>query len=295
MANPARRLPATVEPVREPFAPSFYKTTIPPRAKPTLRQRFREAKDYAQLVKEFEAEAVAGDPEAQYVTAEASRWCGQTLKLYFIRPNGQIKTLDQVQERRATQSAGISQDELMQVYTRCHGFLEDPDLQRSMTLWSQWLDRSVAANFPAAMAEKARLMESDVLQASGGQLPSSQTAFGTEDEAMDLALRAVWSEDPDAIFMMRDWVRSGNRTEEENATIISAWQILACQKGYDCSPTSDLMKGLCDWDVQCADGQPYTQYFQRQLGTQYDDALRLAKAIENAIAAKDVQAIRSYL
>ena len=112
---------------------------------------------------------------------------------------------------------------------------------------------------------------------------------------MDLALRAVWSEDPDAIFMMRDLVRSCNRTEEENATIISAWQILACQKGYDCSPTSDLMKGLCDWDVQCADGQPSTQYFERQLGTQYDGALRLAKAIENAIAAKDVQAIRTYL
>jgi hypothetical protein len=85
---PVRQLRKTVEAADEPFAPLFSKTAVPSTPRTTLRQRFREANDYSQLVKDVEAQAVAGDPEAQYVTAEALRWCSQTLKLYFIRPNG---------------------------------------------------------------------------------------------------------------------------------------------------------------------------------------------------------------
>jgi hypothetical protein len=84
-----------------------------------LRQRFRGAKDYAQLVKEIGPAAADGNAEAQYVTAEALRWCAQTLKIYFIRPNGQVRTLDEVQARRATKPAGLSQDELTTIFTRC--------------------------------------------------------------------------------------------------------------------------------------------------------------------------------
>ena len=291
LASTVRSSPMAVERAKTGLA-GLDHPSIPLLTKSTLRQRFREAKDYAQLVKELGPSAVAGNAEAQYVTAEALRWCGQTLKLYFIRPGGQTRTLDEVQARRATQPAGISQDELAAIYTRCQGFLKDPDLLKSTGSWDEWLDKSVSANYPAAMAEKARLLDADI---SLGRVPHDQSAADAEDQARDLALLAVQSEDPDAVFFMSDWVRASNRTPAENATLISAWKILACQKGYDCGPNSDFMKSLCDWDVQCADGQSYVDYFQRQLGTQYDDALVLAQSIDHAIAAKDVQAIRSHL
>jgi hypothetical protein len=82
---------------------------------------------------------------------------------------------------------------------------------------------------------------------------------------------------------------------KELATVIGAWKILACEKGYDCGPDSDYMHTVCDWDAQCADGKTYTDYFKRQLGTGYDEAVGMAKAIEQLIAAKDLQGIKSYL
>ncbi|MDB6083504.1 MAG: hypothetical protein JWN43_1385 [Gammaproteobacteria bacterium] len=260
-----------------------------------LRRRFREATDYAQLVKELGSLALDGNPEAQYVTAQALRWCDQTLRLYFIRPNGQSRTLDEVQARRATHSAGISPQELTAIFTRCQGFLEEPDLLRTTPTWDQWLDRAVSAKYPAAMAEKARQAEAAIALASVSQQPHSPPDPGAEDQAKDLALLAVQSGDPDAIFLMSDWVRGANRTPDESETLASAWKILACQKGYDCGPKSDFIRAVCDWDAQCADGQSYVDYFQRQLGTQYDDALALAKTIDEKIAAKDIQALRSYL
>ena len=293
-----RRSSATVEPATTvAISPTTPPVVIPvlTTPKPTPRQRFRKAKDYAELVKALRPQALAGNAEAQYVTAEALRWCGQTLKLYFIRPNGQTRTLDEIQARRAEQPAGISQEELSAIYTRCQAFLKDPDLFKSAGSWDQWLDKAVAANYPAAMAEKARLLEADISLATASQLPNGQPKAGAEDYARALALTAVQSGDPAAIFFMSDWVHTDSRTPEENATLISAWRILACQKGYDCGPESDFLKSVCDQDVQCADGQSYTDYFQRQLGTQYDDALSLAKTIDQAIAAKDVQAIRSHL
>jgi hypothetical protein len=296
LVNSARQSPKTVERVQSvPTKTTRSQSPIPSPAKPILRERFREAKDYAQLVKELGPSAGDGNPEAQYVIAQALRWCGRTLKLYFIRSNGHVRTLDEVQARRAAQPAGISQNELAAIYTRCEGFLEDPDLLENAGSWDQWLDKAVSANYPAAMAEKARLLEADIVLASASQLPHDAPAAGAEDQAKNLALLAVQSGDPDAIFSMSDWVRAGDRSPEENAIIISAWQILACQKGYDCGPSSDFLKARCDWDVQCAEGQSYIDYFRRQLGTQYDDALALSKTIDQAIAANDVQAIRSHL
>ncbi len=298
--KPVRRLPIAVEQVQAaPAIITNHRSPAPSSARPTLRHRFRDAKDYAQLVKEIGPSALDGNVEAQYVTAEALRWCGQTLKLYFIKANGQARTLDEVQARRAAKPGGISEEELATIYARCQGFLNDPELLKSTGSWNQWLDKAASANYPAAMAEKARLLKSSIYLSSLSQLPHDQSAADTEDQAMDLAtdlaMRAVQTGDPDAVFLMSDWVRAGNRTAQENATLISAWQILGCQKGYDCAPNSDWMRGLCDWDPQCADGQSYSDYFQRQLGAQYDEALRLAKSIDQAIAAKDVQAIRSYL
>jgi hypothetical protein len=305
LASSARRSPTAVERVQaeSPMATLPVAISYPPSptpAKPTLRQRFRGAKDYAQLVKEIGPAAADGNAEAQYVTAEALRWCAQELKVRFIRPNGQVRTLDQVQARRAMQPAGLSQEELTTIYTRCQGFLENPQLLKNTGSWEQWLDKAVSVNYPAAMAEKARLLEGEIMLASVSQLPRDQqphdqSAAVTEDEVRDLALRAVRSGDPDAIFDMSEWVRAGDRTTEEDATLISAWQMLACQKGYDCGPNSDFMKFRCDWDPQCSDRDSYVEYFQRHLGTEYDDALGLAKTIEQAIAANDVRAIRSLL
>jgi hypothetical protein len=261
---------------------------------PTLNQRFREAKDYAHFVAEIRPMATAGNTEAQYLTAKALKWCAQTMHLYFIRPNGEVHTLEEVQARFAARPVGISQQDLAMIYSRCQGFLESPELRKSTESWNEWLDKSADGAYPAAIAQRAANLELLILE-SGSSLPHEDRGIGAEAQAKELALSAAESGDPDAIFLMSDWVRTGNRTDDETATLINAWRILACQKGYDCGPHSDWMISVCSWNPQCADGGTYVDYFQRQLGNQYYDALRLAKSIDEAITANDVRTLRSYL
>lgn len=273
---PARQSIMTVgQPAAEPSASGAAKSSVAPPAEKSLRDRFREAKDYARFVAEIAPLASTGNPEAEYLMAKSLKWCAQISRLYFVKPNSEVRTLEEVQAIAAARPVGLSQEEIVMIYTRCRGFLEDPEMLKTSLTWNQWLDKAVDAGYPAAIAQQALLSE--------------------EAQARDLALSAVQSGDPDAIFSMSDWVRTGTRTEEETATLISAWKILACQKGYDCGPGSDWMLSACSWNPQCANGRTYTDVLQRQLGSQYDEAVRLANSISQAIVSKDVQALRSYL
>jgi hypothetical protein len=261
----------------------------------SLRQRFHEAKDYALFVAELGPLANAGNAEAEYLTAKSLKWCAQMSRLYFIRPNGEVRTLEEAQAKVAARPVGFTQQEVTMIYTRCRGFLDNPELSKMPLSWNQWLDKAVDAGYPAAIAEHASILESQLMLESHSSLPHQDRGPDAEAQARDLALSAVESGDPDAIFSMSDWVRSGQRTETETTTLINAWKILACQNGYDCGPESDWMLSVCSWNPQCADGRTYTDYLRQQLGSQYDDAVKLATSINEAIIAKDAQALRSYL
>jgi len=293
---PARQSIMTVgQPAAEPSASGAAKSSVAPPAEKSLRDRFREAKDYARFVAEIAPLASTGNPEAEYLMAKSLKWCAQISRLYFVKPNSEVRTLEEVQAIAAARPVGLSQEEIVMIYTRCRGFLEDPEMLKTSLTWNQWLDKAVDAGYPAAIAQQALLSESQLLLESHSSLSHPDRGPDAEAQARDLALSAVQSGDPDAIFSMSDWVRTGTRTEEETATLISAWKILACQKGYDCGPGSDWMLSACSWNPQCANGRTYTDVLQRQLGSQYDEAVRLANSISQAIVSKDVQALRSYL
>jgi hypothetical protein len=293
---PARQSIMTVgQPAAKPSASGAAKSSVAPPAEKSLRDRFREAKDYARFVAEIAPLASTGNAEAEYLMAKSLKWCAQISRLYFVKPNREVRTLEEVQAIAAARPVGLSQEEIVMIYTRCRGFLEDPELLKTSLTWNQWLDKAVDAGYPAAIAQQALLSESQLLLESHSSLSHRDRGPDAEAQARDLALSAVQSGDPDAIFSMSDWVRTGTRTEEETATLISAWKILACQNGYDCGPGSDWMLSACSWDPQCANGRTYTDVLQRQLGSQYDEAVRLANSISQAIVSKDVQALRSYL
>lgn len=292
----ARQSMTTVgQPASQPIPTNAASLSVPPPEEKSLRRRFGEAKDYARFVAEIEPAARAGNPEAEYLMAKSLKWCAEVSRLYFIRPNGEARTLEDAQANAAARPVGVSVAQMATMYNRCRSFLEDPELRTLPASWNQWLDKAVEAGYPAAIAQHASLLESQLLMESHSTLTQPDRGVDAEAQARDLAVGAVESGDPDAIFSMSDWVRTGQRTEEETATLISAWRLLACQHGADCGPDSDWMLSVCSWNPQCADGRTYTDYLQQQLGSHYDDAVRLAKSIDGAIAAKDTQAIRTYL
>ena len=296
-ALPPRRSATTVEPSEARSQVSTSVTSsVSQTAGPTLKTRFRNAKDYAHFVAEIQPMATAGNTEAQYLTAKALKWCAQTMHLYFIKPNGEARTFVEVQARYAARPAGISQQELTTIYSRCQGFLENAELGKITDSWSEWLEKSADGDYPAAIAQRAADLEAQLTLESHSSLPHEDRGVDAEAKARELALSAAESGDPDAVFLMSDWVRAGNRTDAETATLINAWKVLACQKGYDCGPNSDWMMSVCSWDPQCANGGTYIDYLQKKMGgTQYDDALRMAKSIDEAITAKDTQTLRLYL
>ena len=139
-----------------------------------LRLRLRGSTDYAALVKSIEATANAGDAEAQFVIAHALRYCADTMRIHFLRSGAKIRTIDEVRSRRAGQSAGTSQNELDEIYARCHGFLEDGQNLAGTAAWSDWLDRSARSGCPAAMAERAEILKTDLMLATASGTPRRQ-------------------------------------------------------------------------------------------------------------------------
>jgi hypothetical protein len=203
-----------------------------------------------------------------------------------------VNSLEDVQARWAARAPGFSQQQLATFHQRCEGFLVDPEHLKTTGTWNEWLNKAVDANYPAAIAQKA-LLDADSISES--TMPDSSARVEAEAQARNVALSAAASGDPDAIFFMSDWVRAGDRTMDETATIINAWKVLACQKGYDCGPDSNWMITVCNWDVQCTDGTTYMDYLEQHMGSQYSETLRIAAVIDHAIAAKDIQALQSYL
>lgn len=295
-AASARQSNATVE--QSPAKPSIVGAANAPMSPPPqqpLRQRFREAADYAQFVASIAPLASAGNAEAEYLTAKSLRWCAEISRLYLRKSNGDPRTLEEVQANAAAKPSGLSRETIAMIHARCRGFLEDPDLHKMSLSWNQWLDKAADDGNPAAIALRASLLQSQLMLESHSTLPHPERAADAEAQARELAISSAESGDPDAIFLMSDWVRTGQRTDQETATLIYAWKILACQNGYDCGASSDWMLSACSWNPQCADGRTYTDFLQRELGSQYDDAVRLAKSISEAVASKDTQTLRNYL
>jgi hypothetical protein len=254
-----------------------------------LRDRLRKSRDYAVLVSELVASARGGNQSAAYVVGEALKYCDENLSRFFRKPDGSVRSLNDAQTRWANRPAGY-QAEIVDVYERCYSFLDDAEPRTAPSSWSNWLDQAAAAGYPPAQAEKADAIRIGALRDDHSTLQSV-----TLDNARNLAVSAAQSGDPDALIKMANWVDSKNRTSEEYGNLVSAWQLLACQRGYDCGESSEWLRSMCNWDPQCASGQTVADYLQRQLGTRFDDVQKLAKTIAAAVDGQDGAAIQSHL
>lgn len=265
-----------------------------PRQELAIRERFRRSKDYAEFVKSISAAAGAGERDAEYFTAEALKYCDENLNRFFRTPGGTTRSLNDAQQKWASRPAGYQQ-EIVVTYDRCHAFLEEPELQDATSAWKSWLKRSADAEYPPAEAEQADLMRITALVSGGGTGATSDGGPTAYEQAKSLALMAVQSGDPDTFIKMANWVDGKSHAPEEYENLVSAWQLLACQRGLDCGPTSEWLRSMCNWDPQCAEGQTVSDYLQRRLGSRFDDVQRLATDIARAVDAKDVAGIQSHL
>jgi hypothetical protein len=188
------------------------------------------------------------------------------------------------------------QQEILDAYDRCHEYFSDTSQADATVAWESWLDKASTAGYPPAQSLKADVSRHVELMRDAANASPGDIVPPTAGPARDLALVAVLSGDPDSIFEMMNWVDGAKHSTEEYGDLAAAWGLLACQRGYDdCGPTSQWLRSVCSWDVQCADDNSVIDSLKRQFGNRFDDVQNLANSIGLAIERKDQKAVESYL
>lgn len=288
-----------VQKQREPAHESTPKAVEKPRlpAKPPVtsvdyRGLLRIADDYRQFVGSLRTKADGGDAEAQYYSAAALRYCRDNLRRFFLKPQGGMRTLDEAQSRWARRPEGY-RNKIADAHHRCRGYLED---FAEADAWSDWLDKAVAAQYPKAQSMKAEDLRSEHLAAERSETSSVHDGQqDTEEYARELAIESLRTGEPEPIFAMSSWVDRGKHSAEEYSVLASAWQLLACQRGFDCGPNSEWLRTACNYDVQCAQGATVEDYLQRQMGAQFDEARKAASEIGRVVDTHSWDALKDYL
>jgi hypothetical protein len=266
-------------------------------AKVNLRGQFRESRNYSEFVHGLAGAAAAGDPIAQYLTARALKYCNDSANLHksFRNPDGSLRTRNEIEVRVGKYPVGLQQ-EILDAYDRCQNFMTDTSQTDATTAWASWLEKASTAGYPPAQSLKADVSRQTELMRDASNASAGDIVPPTVGPARDLAVAAVLSGDPDSIFEMLNWVDGTKHSTEDYGVLSGAWGLLACQRGYDdCGPSSQWLRSVCSWDVQCADDNSVIDSLKRQFGDRFDDVQNLANAIGLAIDQKDRKAIDSYL
>jgi hypothetical protein len=264
--------------------------------KRNLRAQFRQARNYAEFVRGLAGAAAAGDPIAQYLTARALKYCNDITNLHSFRnPDGSLRMRNEIEVGVGKYPAGLQQ-EILDSYDRCHDFMADIGQADATSAWAIWLDKAVSAGFPPAQSLRAEVFRHAQLMSDAGIASAGDIVPPTVRAARDIAVAAALSGDPDSIFEMMNWVDGTTHSTEDTGVLLGAWGLLACQRGYDdCGPSSQWLKSICSWDVQCADDNSVIDSLRRQYGDRFDDVQNLANSIGLAIDQKDQKAVESFL
>jgi hypothetical protein len=227
--------------------------------------------------------ANSGSAAAQYELASALHYCDENWYARFVsRSTGALRPPAEMHDLYSKLSEN-TQSRLDEAYQRCHSFSAELDLLKTS---SDWLDRAAKAGYPPATFMKADLM----LQAhlKDGDASAIQ-------QARQSAISASTSGDPAILFGMADFVDGSEKSQEQAAQLISAWWLLGCESGYDCSPDSEAVRGICIVDPQCANKPTVIEELQRTNGANFGKVQQLAEQIKAAIDSRDPEAIKKYL
>jgi hypothetical protein len=242
----------------------------------------KQATNYKEFVDQLLPRARAGSVQAQYELANALYYCEEIMQgSYVDSSTGRIKSLEQVQ-RANEKFPEMIQRQVGLEYERCHGFFDSPgELNNS----KYWLDEAANAGSPAA-----KFMQAELAHRMGllnGTVQDTKIA----QQAIDASL----SGDPDVLFGMAAFVDGSQKTPQQAADLISAWWVLGCEKGFDCSSTSEWIKANCLYDPQCANQPSVLEELQRIHGARFGEIQYLADQIGEAVASHSPDAVSKFL
>jgi hypothetical protein len=243
------------------------------------------------------SQSAARTPEESYVLAEILRVCGDAAATVSF-PRADMR-----EEAKASFAASISEKDparekrvaawTRMTESRCIGF---EGLKTSAGEIRALLDKAAAGGDAKA---RARVVEKDIwasVVGPGGTMQRTEMSTPSITDAQLATLReAVASNDPQALMIagrvlsstMSDLsIRAGPQERPvDPRAFYDAWNLAACDAGYDCGPTSPQMLMACSAQGNC-DAQDLREYLfyynnspqQSQLVVEYQS--QIARAIQ---------------
>lgn len=170
----------------------------------------------------------------------------------FLQRQGRPLTEDESLQLAAKRNLPI--ELAQQAYERCHRFQGDGTGEFGDA--TEWLGRATLAGQPLAQATTANRIlwkqTTDTLAGAGATpatIPVSSDTIGMDP--WELLREALESGDPEVLFLAGDASELLHPSSDNN-TERNAWWLVACERGFDCSPNADWVKSVCYIDPQCA-------------------------------------------
>jgi hypothetical protein len=258
------------------------------------RALFKASTDYWTLAHSILLPAArAGNADAQFYLPQALEKCAGANSLLFERRG---KTLSLQEATQQAVAIGRPASYVQSIYDRCHNFLnrDASDLGSA----ASWLAAATDAQQPSAQATTAsKILMHDLMQrtadAAGVDNPNSDNSTISASSPRELLREAISTGDPVALFLVGD-----SQPLLEPAAMNSninryAWMLLACQAGFDCSPSADWVVAGCTGSqaTQCASAASPDDLIHILSADQWPQVQQRAQELSSALNAKDWNAL----
>jgi hypothetical protein len=234
-----------------------------------MAANFAATDDLLAFVEGIHPTAEAGDGAAAYYMFRALDRCQTEYGMRFGGGRRERPFDDVLADPSVVSQFGEA--DLRRIYGQCQR-LRESDLARLGPM-DDWLLKAADARYPRAQAELALQL---VNGTTGTQDPEAL------EKARELARAALESRDP-AVFVPVSSVIG--RLTEGNADRDASWFVAACQRGFDCSPGSEMTRIVCRFDTNCQPYESSLDLLRRHSGNDFDAIERGAREINAAIDA----------
>ena len=255
---------------------------------------FNESTDNFELAQELVVAGIAGDARAQLVLGRVLLEC-EIFKRSMAR-HTQGTLAERVEADLATRPNVLerSRRNLLRQVPRCERLLaEDPFVGRELPDeargYRYWANRALESGDPLAVMDRA-------LRSIAGREATSAAA---KDPAFRADLlsdvrHVAFSGDAAALFSVGGVLSHPSVVTDPTSGY--AWQVAACEMGYDCSKQNPAVGFGCTEDGTCDAGETLLDVMQRDLGpAKFAAIYASARDIEYRITTNDWDGLQQYV
>jgi hypothetical protein len=257
-------------------------------------RKYHESTDDFALAHELGQAAMNGNSRAQYLLGEVLLRCEVLERA--LAPYSEGTVAERVERHLASQPHGLehNRSKFRREALRCEKlFFENPlaeyDLPEEANDFRYWSRLAVASQDPIAIMDRAF----QTVANSPATRDAEQDRVFQEALLADVRI-AVTSGDPTALFKVGGLLSypSVGATAEQGY----AWQVAACEAGYDCSLVNPDWGFDCVASGACLAGETWLDTLQRDLGAaKYAEIYAQAQDIQYKIKAGDWDGLQQYI